>query len=75
MNTADVIAFFGTKAAAARALNCSRLAIYQWGESVPFMRQFELEIKTAGALKSDYTLARSAGTPSDRPTRKRANAQ
>lgn len=74
MKTADVIAFYGTKAAAARALNVNRLAIYQWGDNVPFARQFEIEVKTGGLLKSDYTLARSTGTPSGTPTRKRANA-
>lgn len=58
MKTADVIAFYGTKAAAARALNVHRLAIYQWGDNVPFARQFEIEVKTGGFLKSDYTLAK-----------------
>lgn len=70
MKTADVIAFYGTQIAVARALNCHRHAVYQWGEDVPLSRQYELEVKTGGALKSDYTLAKSARTPSGRPTRK-----
>lgn len=75
MKTADVIAFYGSKTATARALNCTRFSIYQWGDSVPFARQFELEVKTGGALKSDYTLEKAAGTPPGRKRRKRANAR
>ncbi|MDU4291127.1 Cro/CI family transcriptional regulator [Mixta calida] len=74
MKTADVIAFFGTKAATARALNCHRLAIYQWGDNVPYSRQYEVEVKTGGALKSDYTLALSARTRAGRKKRKKADA-
>jgi len=74
MKTADAIAFFGSKAALARAVGCHRVSVHQWGELVPAARQFEIEIKSGGALKSDYTLARSAGTPPGRKKRKRADA-
>lgn len=57
MKTSDVIAYFGSIAATAAALNCHRNSIYQWGEEVPPARQFELEVKTGGALVSDYSLA------------------
>ncbi|TQS53656.1 Cro/Cl family transcriptional regulator, partial [Salmonella enterica subsp. enterica serovar Typhimurium] len=29
-----------------RLLNCTRSAVYQWGEEVPENRQYELEVKT-----------------------------
>lgn len=56
MRKSDVIKFFGTGAKAARALNIDRTALYQWGELVPESRQYELEVKTNGLLKSDYTI-------------------
>ncbi|ORJ23974.1 Cro/CI family transcriptional regulator (plasmid) [Rouxiella badensis] len=56
MKTSDVILYYGTKAGAAKALNCTRSAIGQWGDFVPITRQFEIEVKTGGKLLSDYTL-------------------
>jgi len=69
MKTQDVIAHYGSVARAANALNLSRLAIYKWGEDVPPSREFELEVKTAGVLVSDYTRNQAAGTPSGRRTK------
>jgi len=66
MKTSDVIAHYGSLARAATALNMSRTALYQWGEEVPAARQFELEVKTGGALTSDYSRNQAAGTPSAR---------
>lgn len=56
MKKSDVIKFYGNGAKAARALNMCRTAFYQWGEFVPEQRQYELEVKTNGLLKSDYTI-------------------
>lgn len=70
MKTTDAIAYFGSSTALAKALNCNRSSIYQWGEEVPPARQYELEVKTRGALVSDYSQA--AGTPAGwRKKRKR----
>lgn len=44
-----------------RLLNCTRSAVYQWGDEIPESRQYELEVKTNGLLKSDYTLHKDAG--------------
>jgi len=63
MKTADVIAFFGSQTNASKALNCNRWSIYKWGENVPSARQFEIEVKSGGVLKSDFTLARLSGVP------------
>lgn len=66
MKTEDVIAHFGSVARAAKVLNLSRLAIYKWGEDVPPSRQYELEVKTAGVLISDYSRNQAAVPPSVR---------
>lgn len=66
MKTSDVITYYGSITRAAKALNVSRVSLYKWGEYVPPARQYELEVKTGGKLKSDYTQARDAGTPAAR---------
>lgn len=66
MKTTDVIAHYGSFARAAKALNLSRHSLYQWGDEVPPARQFELEVKTGGALVSDYSREQAAGTPPGR---------
>jgi hypothetical protein len=52
MKTADVIQFFGTAAAVARALGVSRAAVSAWGEFVPSTRWYEIEVKTGGVIKA-----------------------
>lgn len=51
MKTSDVFAYFGTKAAAARALGYTAQAFYNWGDYPPEMVQFKLEVLTEGQLK------------------------
>ncbi|NSL16529.1 Cro/Cl family transcriptional regulator [Serratia marcescens] len=58
MKTKDAITAVGGVKTLLSMLDCSRAAIYQWGPSVPEHRQYELEVKTRGKLKSDYTLQR-----------------
>jgi DNA-binding transcriptional regulator Cro len=58
MKTKDVIAYVGGMRKLCALLNCHRSSIYQWGLDIPEHRQFELEVKTAGKIKSDYTLQR-----------------
>lgn len=55
MKTNEAIATVGGVQKLCRLLNCTRGAIYQWGADVPEARQYELEVKTGGLLKSDYT--------------------
>jgi hypothetical protein len=51
MKTSDVFTYFGTKAAAARALGYTAQAFYNWGDHPPEMVQFKLEVLTEGRLK------------------------
>ncbi|ANO90442.1 TPA: Cro/CI family transcriptional regulator [Escherichia coli] len=56
MKTQDAVAFFGTKAKVARALDVSQVAVTRWGAIVPKGRALELEKLTDGALKCDLNL-------------------
>lgn len=56
MKTSSVLDIVGGIKELSELLECSRVAIYQWQGEVPDSRQFELEVKTGGRLKSDYTL-------------------
>lgn len=56
MKTKAVLSALGNVQKVCNLLNCTRSAIYQWGEEVPENRQYELEVKTGGLLKSDFTL-------------------
>jgi hypothetical protein len=51
MYTSDVISHFGTVAAAAKALDISASAIYQWGDLVPKGTAYRLQVMTGGALQ------------------------
>lgn len=53
MNTVAVIQFFGSKSAAARALEISQVAVTRWGELVPEKRAVRIERLTGGVLKYD----------------------
>ena len=58
MKTTDAIRIAGGINSLCKLLHCSRDAIYKWGAEVPAHRQYELEVKMRGRLKSDYTLQR-----------------
>jgi hypothetical protein len=50
----EVMAHYRTPAATARALGITRAAVCQWqGKRIPLLRQMQLEVLTAGALKRD----------------------
>jgi len=53
MTTQDAIEHFGGIKQLAQALDIYPQAIYQWGERPPLARQYEIEIKTKGALQAD----------------------
>ena len=61
MKTKDAVDYFGgSKTELANALGVDRSAITLWGEDVPRLRQYQIEILTKGALKADRPLGTSA---------------
>lgn len=56
MRVRDVVNYFGSIEAVAEFFSISRDSVYKWGEFIPAHRQYELEVKTGGILKSDYSL-------------------
>ena len=53
MKTKEAINYFGGIKKLADALGVWPQVIYQWGEFPPMGRQYELEVKTMGALKAE----------------------
>ena len=53
MLTEKVISHYGSKAAVARALGISAVAVTRWGKTVPEKRAARLEYLTNGSLKYD----------------------
>lgn len=51
MTTDQVIEFFGSKAAIAKALGCSPAAVTMWGDEPPRSRQWQIQVLTKGKLK------------------------
>ena len=58
MRVKDIVDHFGSIEAVARFFSISRDSVYKWGEFIPAHRQYELEVKTRGLLKSDYSIQR-----------------
>lgn len=54
MLTQTAIKYFGTRTALAKALGIRAPSTYNWGETVPRARQYELERLTNGDLKADW---------------------
>lgn len=52
MKTSEVVEFYGGIKELAAALKVWPQVIYSWGEEPPMARQYELEVKTNGALKA-----------------------
>jgi hypothetical protein len=57
MNKEDVIEYYGSVPKVAEVLDVTPFAVWKW-KKVPELRQYELEVKSAGALKSEFTLNR-----------------
>lgn len=53
MTKTQAIKHFGSVSALAKALGTSYEAIRQWGEVVPELRQYQIEVLTKGELKAD----------------------
>ncbi|NBA95531.1 Cro/CI family transcriptional regulator [Pseudomonas sp. R5(2019)] len=52
MKTKDAAEFFGSKRKLAEALGVSPSAITMWGDDVPEVRQFQIQVLTGGKLKA-----------------------
>ena len=65
MDMSTVVAWYGSKAAVARALGVSAVAVTRWKDDVPPLRQLQLERMTKGALRADDSIL-------DRPAQKGA---
>lgn len=53
MKTQDAIKHFGGRQQLADALGITRPAIYEWGETVPELRQYQIEVLSGGALRAE----------------------
>lgn len=53
MTTREAIDHFGGKRELAEALGVWPHVIYRWGSHPPMARQYELEVKTGGALVAE----------------------
>lgn len=53
MKTSEAIEHFGGLKKLADAIGVWPQVIYQWGDSPPMSRQYELEVRTNGVLKAD----------------------
>jgi|26BtaG_2_1085354.scaffolds.fasta_scaffold67583_2 DNA-binding transcriptional regulator YdaS (Cro superfamily) len=63
MQKADVIDYFGGVSSAAKALGITSNAVSQWGESVPPLRQYQIERITRGKLKADVAKHSATALP------------
>ncbi len=52
MTTQEAIDYFGGRRQLAEVLGVWPQVIYAWGEEPPMSRQYELEVKTNGALRA-----------------------
>lgn len=53
MKTQEAIDYYGGIKKLADAIGIWPQVIYTWGDTPPMGRQYELEVKTEGALKAD----------------------
>lgn len=62
----DVVRYYGSMAAAGRAMGISKSAVSQWPELVPELWAYKIQVLTKGALRLDPKLY--ASPPSKKPT-------
>ena len=54
MKTQDVIDFFGSRKKAAEKLGIENVsALSHWGDQVPVLRQYQIQVLTKNKLKAD----------------------
>jgi DNA-binding transcriptional regulator YdaS (Cro superfamily) len=58
MKTTEAVSHFGSKKKLADALDISPSAVTLWGEVIPRLRQFQIQMLTGGALAAE-----AAGAP------------
>lgn len=56
MRTSDVLAYYRTATAAARAVGVTKSAVSQWGEFVPEGKAYRYQKITRGKLKVDESV-------------------
>lgn len=53
MKTQDAIKHFGGRQQLADALGITRPATYEWGDTVPELRQYQIEVLSGGAMRAE----------------------
>ena len=60
MKTQDVIDFFGSRKKAAEKLGIENVSAFShWGDSVPELRQYQIQVLTKNKLKADPDIKRT----------------
>jgi DNA-binding transcriptional regulator YdaS (Cro superfamily) len=57
MNTTQAVSHFGSKKKLADALDISPSAVTLWGDVIPRLRQFQIQMLTGGVLSAEVTPA------------------
>lgn len=60
MDMKQVVTYFGSQAAAARALGIRQASVSEWTRRVPPLRQLQIERITQGRLRADPTILQVA---------------
>lgn len=53
MTMQEVLDHYGSRKQLADALGLWPQTVYAWGDVIPLSRQYEIEVRTGGALKAD----------------------
>ena len=53
MTLQQAINHYGTKSKLARALKVTPQAVNYWGDEIPIIRQYQIQVLTRGKLKAD----------------------
>jgi hypothetical protein len=53
MTKNEAIKYFGSSVALARALGITRGAVTNWGDRIPIVRQYQIQVLTDGSLLAD----------------------
>lgn len=56
MRMSDVVEYFGSQKAVADALGIKPPSVSDWGDSVPPLRQLQIEALTGGKLRADAAI-------------------
>lgn len=57
MNITDAIKYFGSKKKLADALGVRPSAVTQWGDKIPSVRQFQIQVISKNKLKAEQKAA------------------